>query len=122
MENSGAQIVTVTYGEKTATYTINVKDPQNNSYTLSGGKFFEGTYLIGSLSGENTYNFMKAEIVSSRFSYSSLTISNDNNVSTSDPLLAWKIEKDGDYYTLFNEKTETVLKQNGIKVLSEEDI
>ncbi len=57
---------------------------------------------------------MKAAVASSRLSYADISIDNDGIYSVDDALL-WKIEKQGDNYTLYNETTASYAASTGAK-------
>ena len=81
-----------------------------DEFKLFSGSFEPGIYLI-------TYEgaAMRAEVISDRISFSSVTATN-NVVTAPTQDLIWKIEKTSDgYYTIYNESTGTYAGGIGVK-------
>ncbi|MBE6809558.1 MAG: hypothetical protein E7521_00685 [Ruminococcaceae bacterium] len=72
---------------------------ESNTFTKWEEAITEGDYLIVYSGGA-----MKAAVVSSRLSYTDVTVSG-NSITSPDASLIWTVTADGDYYTLYNEST-----------------
>ena len=94
----GSATITVTTvdGNKTATCAINVTTPVSNTFNLYTGEITEGDYII-------YYNgrAMNTTVSNNRLQFLSVTPNNDSIVDP-DASIIWHIEKDGDYWTLYN--------------------
>lgn len=80
-----------------------------STYSLHTGELVEGEYLI-------VYDgkAMKAAVSNDRLSYVNVTAS-DDKIQTSDDAIVWSISKSGDYWTIFNENTQTFAAGTGVK-------
>ena len=79
-------------------------------YQKYSGEITEGEYII-------CYNVyaMKAEVSSNRLAYESSYNTSLDSHTVNNAAIVWKIEKDGDYYTIYNESVQMYAASTGTK-------
>ena len=105
----GEQTVTVSYGELTTSYVINVATPAGDEYALFSGNIVEGDYII-------VYDgvAMNTTVTSSRLQYDEVEINNDAIFSPSANIV-WHIAKSGNYWTIYNAEANKYAASTGAK-------
>lgn len=101
-------------GEATVLYALYSKTEEGGSASVSyvkySGTITEGNYLI-----VYQNSAMNTTVNSKRLMFDNVTISSNNITSTINDKTIWKIEKNGDYWTLYNEAAKVYAAGTGTK-------